>query len=127
MLPVSLSRPAGASAGDSFCDGVSEGLRNVFVWRVSESGPERSSVCLVAELVVDEGSVGAGPSSEEMGSSVVETVCFASDVGAESFVVKDAIPAVVLSRSSSAAEPDCPAYHHPNILVATRKSFVILY
>lgn len=105
MLLLSFLELAGASVGDSSSEGVSEGLLDVFVKGMFVPGPGVSLICLVTGLVVDEGSVAMGPSSEEMGSSVV-------GVFTDSFVVKDAMPAVALSTPSPAAEPDCPTYHH---------------
>lgn len=127
MLPVSLFELARASAGDSCCEGVSEGPLDVFVLRMSGSGPEVSSVFLATGLVVDEGSTVTDPSSEEMGSSVVGIGSFACVVEGNSLVVKDAIPAVALSSPSSAAEPDCPAYHHLKFKIALWKAFVMYH
>lgn len=127
MLPVSLFELARASVGDSCCEGVSEGPLDVFVLRVSGSGPEVSLACLATGFVVDEGSTVTDPSSEVMGSSVVGIDSFACVVAGDSFVVKDAIPAVALSSPSSAAEPDCPAYHHLKFKIGLWKAFVIFH
>lgn len=127
MLLLSFLEIAGASVGDNSSEGVSEGLLDVFVKGVFESGPGASLVCLVTGLVVDEGSVVMGPSSEEMGSSVVGAVLLACVVEADSFVVKDAMPAVVLSTPSPAAEPDCPTYHHRIFKIALENPMQIVH